>query len=44
MPITAILIPAADSVLLLLQLVIGSVIVPLMYRFLNAPIILPALH
>ncbi len=40
MPNTAVLIPAADCVLLLHQFVIGPVTVHLMYWFLNARIIL----
>ncbi len=44
MPITAILIPAADCVLLLHQLVTGPVTVHLMKWFLNARITLHALH
>ncbi len=44
MPITAILIPAADGMLLLYQLVTGLVTVHLMYWFLNAHIILQALR
>ncbi len=44
MPVIAILIPVADCVLLLHQLVIRLVTINLMYWFLNAYIILNALH